>query len=235
MFIMVDGIDGSGKSTVIDFWAEELKASGKNVCSLKSFWQEHGRHPTPNELGDCDIILSAEPTFVEKGKEIREKMIRDGSSATPMDIARAYADDRLVLYHKVLLPLLHAGKTILQDRGVSTSLCYQPFHHTELTEGIVSEFPGNAYALDHAPEHLVIVDAPADAAMARLDNREKQDHAIFERKEFLELARARFLHPAYQKLFTDHGTHIHILNGGAPIAILKQEAIQLLKQLTINT
>lgn len=228
MFIMVDGIDGSGKSTVIDIWAEELKTMGKVVCSLKSFWKKHGRHPAPEELGPCDTILSAEPTFVEKGREIREQMIREGSSATPLDIARAYAEDRMILYQAVLLPLLEQGKTIIQDRGVSTSLCYQPLHHAELTPETVSELPGNAFALDHAPDHLVIVDAPAAAAMARLTDREKQDHALFERRDFLEQARERFLNPDYQKIFTDRNTNIHILNGGAAIDIMKQEANRLL-------
>lgn len=230
MFIMVDGIDGSGKSTVVDAWAEALKEEGKCVCSLKIFWEKHGRHPTLEELGACDVVISAEPTFIKTGKEIRETMIREGS-ATPSELARAYADDRLVLYREVLVPLLAQGKIIIQDRGVSTSLSYQPLHHPELTPEVVSELPGNAFALDHAPDHLVIVDAPADAALARLHGRKKQDHALFERQEFLARARARFLDPAYQKLFTDRDTHIHVLNGGAPIDIMKQEAIALLEHL----
>lgn len=231
MFIMVDGIDGSGKSTVVDFWAEALHAAGKNVCSLKSFWQKHARHPAPEELEDCDVIVSAEPTFVGKGKEIRDTMIRKGSAATPMDLALAYAEDRRSLYESVLLPSLKKKKVIIQDRGVSTSLCYQPLHHPELTPALVSSLPGNAFALRHAPNHLVIVDTPAETAMLRLTEREKQDHALFERKEFLKQARTRFLEEAFQQTFRDRGTAVHCLNGETPLAIMKQEAITLLKRM----
>lgn len=227
MFIMIDGIDGSGKSTVINAWAKTLANAGKKVFFLKPYWLEHRKHPSPEEIKEYDVIVSAEPTFVGIGKKIRDILIREGS-ATPRTLAESYAEDRLVLYRDLLIPLLETGKIVLQDRGVSTSLCYQPLHDPVLTADDIASLHGNAFALDHAPNHLVIVDTPVDDALRRIGGREKQDHAVFEKKQFLEKARSRFLDQAFQKFFTDRGTRIHVLNGGKPIDIMKQEALTLL-------
>lgn len=224
---MIDGIDGSGKSTVLQAWAEALANAGKKVFFLKTYWLEHEKHPSPKEVQGYDVIVSAEPTFVGIGKQIRDILIR-ADSATPRTLAESYAEDRLILYKDLLIPLLETGKIVLQDRGVSTSLCYQPIHDPVLTADDIAALHGNAFALDHAPNHLVIVDTPVDEALKRIGGREKQDHAVFEKKQFLEKARSRFLDQTFQKFFIDRGTQIHVLNGGKPIDILKQEAFTLL-------
>lgn len=235
MFIIIDGIDGSGKSTILETWAADLAAAGKKIFSLKSYWRERHTHPTADELMDYDVILSAEPTSVWIGSAIREEMIRRGTTYTGRDIAEAYALDRLVLYQRLIVPLRQAGKIILQDRGVSTSLCYQPLQDDRLSGDLVASIPGNAFALAHAPEYLVIADTPADMAMQRLGRRQdKQDTAIFEQADFLTQARDRFLSPEYQKYFTDRGTTVRVLNSHTSLDIMKQNATQFITSLSIT-
>ncbi len=70
-FIMIDGIDGSGKSTIMNMWQEILEAQGKKLFLLKDFWQENGRHPRADEIpDDTYAIISAEPTYVWTGSSI---------------------------------------------------------------------------------------------------------------------------------------------------------------------
>jgi thymidylate kinase len=230
MFIMIDGIDGSGKSTVMEAYAAHLEEMGKKVFFLKPFWLAHGRHPRPEELDGYEAVISAEPTSVGIGKHIRDVLIREGN-ATTRALAEAFAADRMVLYKTLLIPLRDAGMLILQDRGISSSLCYQPIHDPSLTPGWVAGLPGNAFALAHAPDHLIIVDAAPEEAIKRLSGRAKQDYAVFEKEQFLRQARARFLDPDFQRYFTAAGAAVHILNGGAPLAIMQQEAVGLLNTL----
>ncbi len=231
MFIMVDGIDGAGKSTVIDTWIDFLQNKNAPILSLRTFWKTHGRHPTPEEFKPHTVIISAEPTFVGIGKKIREEMIVSGTPYTPRQIAEAYAEDRKILYAAVIVPALQKNLLVIQDRGVSTSLCYQPLHHTDLTPEVIANIPGNAFALTHAPNHLILVDIEPAIAISRLLERQKQDRALFEKESFLIKARQRFLSHSYQELFRSRGTHIHILNGGVPLAIMKEEALRLLKHI----
>ncbi|MBU0661219.1 hypothetical protein KKG22_03495 [Patescibacteria group bacterium] len=234
MFIIIDGIDGSGKSTVLDTWGNTLESLGKKVFHLKKYWQEHKAHPTATELMDYDVIMSAEPTHAWIGKAIREEMIQDGNDYNMHDIASAYALDRLVLYKRLILPLRKAGKLIIQDRSVSTSLCYQPLASDNITMEEIAKIPGNAFALKHPPDHFVIANVSPEEAMKRLSLRtEKEDNAIFEKEQFLKKAQARFLDKTYQTYFKKHGTHIHLLDCNQKIAIMKETSITLLNHLLL--
>jgi thymidylate kinase len=73
--IMIDGIDGSGKTTITQYWKEYLESQGKKVFDLKSYWKAHDRHPTFEEIKDYDVLLSAEMSYTVIGKVLREELI----------------------------------------------------------------------------------------------------------------------------------------------------------------
>ncbi|MBD3311076.1 MAG: hypothetical protein GF349_01085 [Candidatus Magasanikbacteria bacterium] len=233
MYIVIDGIDGSGKSTVIKAWADFFVNQNKKVFDLKNYWQKKHCHPNPGELDDYDVVVSAEPTTVWAGASIRQEMILNGKNYTPTSMADAYALDRMVLLKRLILPLRSKNKIILQDRSVSTSICYQPLQtNSNLKMDDIAAIEGNTYALNNAPEHLVIADVNANEAINRLSGRvEKQDLAIFEKKNFLEKAAHTFKSPDYQKYFTERGTQIHLLDCNEKIDIMKQRGIELLQSI----
>lgn len=232
MFIMVDGIDGSGKSSVIDAWKEYLTAQGNTIFDLRDTWKKRGAYPEYSELKSYDFIFSGEPTYVGVGKVIREELIAKNNNYTQNAIAEAYALDRLVLYKKIIIPALEDGKCVIQDRGVSTSLCYQTVGDTKLSFEEVAALEGNALALAYAPNHLVLIEANTNIAIERLSKRlEKQDNVIFEKNVFLEMASAQFKNPAFLNLFKERNTAVHYLSGNDELGIMKHKSIDLLKQL----
>lgn len=227
-FIMLDGIDGSGKSTIIDAWKEDLKTQGKSVFELKAYWRDHGNHPPLELLMDYDVIISAEPTYVGIGQAIRTEMITQGAAYSATATASAYALDRLILYTKLLVPLRAAGKLIIQDRGVSTSLCYQPIQG-DISMATVAALEGNAFCLSHAPDVLILAHIPPTKAIERLGTRtDKQDNAQFEQLSFLTRAHETFHSDAYQALFTAHGTTVRTIDTSVGPSAMKEEAIRLL-------
>lgn len=231
-FIVIDGIDGSGKSTILEFWISKLQSQNKKIFSLKDYWRTHHTHPTPEELSSYDVIISAEPTYVGTGEAIRSEMIKNGTNYSPSALADSYALDRLVLYKRLILPLLAQGKIILQDRSVSTSLCYQSVQENGLSMEDIASREGNAFALEHAPAHLVLVDVDVKKAMQRLEHRsEKDDNAIFEKEKFLKLAQERFLSEEYQNYFRSRGTQVHVLISEDTLEQMKPKAEALLEKL----
>ncbi len=232
MFIMVDGIDGSGKSTVVETWKEHLIAEGNPVFDLKKYWRETGTSPSLSELKNYDFIISGEPTYVGVGAVIRQELIRQGTSYSARSIAEAYALDRLVLYHTLLIPLLQEGKIIIQDRGVSTSFAYQPVTDPAITPSYLESLEGNRVALEHRPDYLVLINTPASVAMERLQSRtDKQDNVIFEQRALQEKLANRFGSSDYQNFFSCHGTVIKELPGHTNIDILQADSIALLTSL----
>lgn len=235
MFVVIDGIDGSGKDTILDAWVEHLIAEGKKVLNLKSWWSKQHAHPQPEDLQDCEVLISTEPTFTWVGAAIRFEMIQKGRSYSPQAIAEAYALDRLILYKRVILPALQRGALVLQSRSVSSSLAYQTaMGDPPLSPEYVSSIPGNAFALKHAPDHLFICDLDPAVAMKRLGGRtEKQDAAIFEKQEMLEKLRANFKSDWYQKLFEQRGTTIHHFPTDTDIDTMIKQSLNWLKH-TLN-
>ncbi|MEK7644138.1 MAG: hypothetical protein AAB390_02440 [Patescibacteria group bacterium] len=232
MFIIIDGIDGSGKSTIINNWTTYLRSQNKKIFILKDYWREFHTHPTFAEIEKYDVVISAEPTNVWTGLAIREELIKNGNDYPAETIAEAYALDRFMLYRRLIIPYLNLGKIVIQDRGVSTSLCYQPIQSQNLSMDDVAVIEGNALALKHAPDHLVIADVPAEIALARLDERtDKQDTAIFEKLDFLQKARTKFTDENYLSYFKKQGTKIHILDTNEKVDIMESIAVRLLEEM----
>ncbi len=228
---MIDGIDGSGKGTIIDVWKQHLTESGNAVFDLKKYMLDTGHLPDISELRAYEFIFSCEPTYTGIGKVIREELIRNGTSYPSLAIAEAYSLDRLVLYTKLIIPLLAQEKCVIQDRGVSTSLTYQTIQ-TGLNLEQVTSLPGNQLALKHRPDYLLLTQVSPEAVMERLAKRtEKQDNVIFEKLAFQTKFAKQFASPEFQKLFTDVGTKIITLSTDQKIDIMKAEAVTLLKSI----
>lgn len=229
---MVDGIDGSGKSTVIKTWKDRLAQDGNAIFDLKAYWLKTGRYPELSELRGYDFIFSSEPTEVGIGRVIRDELIKNGTGYPPRAVAEAYALDRLVLYKKIIIPLLADKKCIIQDRGITSSLAYQPLADKRLTLKFLSTLPGNALALNHRPNHIVLLTVDYDRAIKRLiGRRNKQDNVVFERAAFQKKLARVFASRQYQSFFTRRGSRVYELPANEKLATMRGRAVKLLHQL----
>ena len=229
MFIIVDGLDGSGKSTVVKAWNNYLAAAGNGIFDLKNYLKNHDHYPELSEIKSYDFISSCEPTDTGIGKVIREELIKTGTNYPVQAVADAYALDRLVLYTKIIIPLLRDGRCIFQDRGISSSLAYQSVSDSKLTLKKISSLPGNALALRHRPDYLIIVDTKPKNCLNRLNHRAKKDNVIFEKLNFMTKLEKIYHSRPFLNLFKKHGTNIIFLNGNVKADIMEAEAIKILK------
>lgn len=232
MLIMLDGIDGCGKSTVIQAWKNHLTSRGNAVFDLKKYWQDTGRYPQLSELKSYDFIFSCEPTYTGIGQVIRQELVKKDTNYPPRAVAEAFSLDRLVLYTKIIIPLLKEGRCVIQDRGISSSLAYQTAQNPELTFKIISSLVGNQLALEYNPEHLILLDLKPEEAMRRLDGRGgKKDNVIFERLDFLTKLNKQYRSKKFKEIFSERGTKIHLLPTDVKIDIMNKEAVSLLQKI----
>ncbi len=236
MLLMLDGIDGSGKSSIITAWKEYLTKEGNTIFDLKDYWKQNNNYPDYKQLNAYDFIFCCEPTYTGIGKVIREEFIQTSNDYSPIAIAEAYALDRLVLYKKIIVPALADGKCIIADRAVSTSLCYQHLEPANLSLDEIAALPGNDFALKYPPEHLILLSINPEIAIKRLTDRQnKQDNAIFEKLDFLKKAAAAFASEEYQNFFTKLGTNVLYLPAEDGIDIMKVKATELLSKILNKT
>lgn len=170
-FITFEGVDGSGKTT--------------QVRLLRQFLDQQG----------VEYVFTREPGGTDLGEQIRRILLdpahRDMGVETE---ALLYAASRAQLTRQVIRPALDAGKTVLCDRFVDSSLCYQGFGG-----GLDLDFVRD---LNHRateglkPDLTLLFDMPPDDAAQRRrrgseDRMERKDLAFHERvrEGYLTLAR----------------------------------------------
>jgi len=231
-FIIVDGIDGSGKGAVVNFFRDFARVEKKKIFDLREYWQTNHRFPKIEELKGYKVILSAEPTFAWVGAAIRREIVRENRrNYSALSTAQAYALDREILYQRVLLPALKKGLWVFQERSFTTSLIYQPIQAENLPLKKVLAITGNALALKNNPDLLIITKLSPKIALQRLAGREKKDKAIFEKLAFLEKAEKRFLSPWFRKIFSRRGTRVVYLDTNKKLAETKKDCEGVWKRL----
>lgn len=206
---MVDGIDGSGKASIIKSltdWAENKKLK---ILDLKNYWKTKHTFPEPEEISEYDVIISAEPTFSMIGQAIREEIVRENNRAySAWTTAEAFSLDREILYRRVIIPALEQGKIIFQERGVTTSIVYQPVQKESVELKKILELSGNKLALEYRPDLIIIATVDPKEAIKRLAERNKKDNSIFEKLPFLEKVDERFTAPWFRELMEARGSKI---------------------------
>lgn len=209
-FIIVDGLTGSGKSTVLDAvtnWAVEC---GHRIFRLQD-WQE-STPPRFEDIPDYDVYFTFEPTRSWVGAAIRHELSRTDEPYGGEELAHAFALDRELNYRRLILPALSAGKTVIQDRGVSSSIVYQPVMPGSVPVETILSLPGNKLALAHAPNALVLTKLPATVAASRIAQRGGESKGVFADVEFLKKQEERFASPWFHQLFEERGTKIFELD-----------------------
>jgi dTMP kinase len=231
MFLMIDGIDGSGKGTIVSCLREALQEAGKNVADLPAIMKQ-GRFPEEKDWRDADVVVTTEPTYAGVGAVLRTELLRD-ASYDPGTVAAAFSVDREMHYRRVIIPACAAKKCIISERGISSSLAYQVT--AGLPEADVLAFAGNALAMEHAPDFLVLADIDPETAIARLAARAgKQDDSYFERAPFLRTLAARYRDPAYRTLFETRGTTLIDLSTAGTIEETRERCKKTLLSLILS-
>jgi dTMP kinase len=232
LFVMVDGIDGSGKSTIIQGIADWLKKNNLKIFDLKNYWIKHKNYPELYKVLKADVIVSAEPTLVWVGEAIRQELIHNKGveKYSARLTAEAFSIDRAILYKKIIIPALKVGRIIIQDRGVTTSLVYQPAQSGKISIKKLLKLEGNALALHWAPDILLIADVKPEIAMERLKKRiAKQDNVIFEKLAFQKKIYRRFKSRWFKNLLKNYGSQVAYIDAAQPPQQMIKEAIEILK------
>jgi thymidylate kinase len=230
LFIMIDGIAGSGKTTVIKAMYEWVESH--YTCFRLEDWTKD-RPPTFDDVKNTDVLFTLEPTRQWVGAAIRQEMSQTEHPYDGLELAHAFSLDRQLMYRRLILPALDAGKIIIQDRGVSTSLVYQPIMPNGISAQDVANLPGNKLALEHAPDHLILTSVPVEQIVERIRMRPSSQGAagVFADVELARRVDAVYRAPWFRELFTSHGTQFHTLDTSGTLEQSKTNAVDLISKL----
>jgi dTMP kinase len=149
MFIVIEGIDGCGKTT--------------QACRLAG-WLE-------DRLGEGNVLSTREPGGWSGGKFIRE-FILGGSLQTRWGEFFAFMMDRCEHAERVITPALASGKCVLCDRYTPSTLAYQVFSDRRLPERVVRHMAALPDVVGlPLPDCICFLDIDAETARKRLEAR----------------------------------------------------------------
>ena len=145
-FIVIEGIDGCGKTTQI----EELSKWLPNSGLLRK---------------DSKLITTREPGGSQLGKKLR-KLILDNNEKKPSSLAELllYSADRAEHVSKIIAPALNNNDWVISDRFADSTLAYQGYGRNinlEIIKNIESivcqgEYPDLTFFLEISPEESIL-------------------------------------------------------------------------------
>lgn len=102
LFIVMEGPDGSGKTTQINLLKEYLEEAA------------------------YECLITREPGGTVIGEEVRQLILNpEHKEMSPVTEMLLYAASRAQLVHEVIGPALEEGKIVISDRFVDSSIVYQ--------------------------------------------------------------------------------------------------------------
>ena len=172
-FITIEGSEGVGKTTNINFIVDYLTKNNRR------------------------IIETREPGGTAAAEEIRNILLNSNGELIP-DIAELllFFAARSLHLENVILPALVAGKFVICDRFTDATIAYQGYGR-----GFDIERINNIAQWVHAdiqPDLTILLDAPAEIGMQRAKKRGAIDRMESEEISFYERVREGYLQLAEQ-------------------------------------
>ncbi len=145
LFISLEGIDGSGKSTQAELLAEGLEAAGH------------------------DVLLTREPGGSPGAEEIRALVLRGDparwSAETEILLFTAARRDHM---ERVIQPALDAGRIVVCDRFADSTRMYQGLSRGDLRDLVDSL---HDLMIGREPDLTILIDMDPSAGLARAKGR----------------------------------------------------------------
>ena len=170
IFITIEGPDGSGKTTILQMLAENLEKEGHAV------------------------VATREPGGIEIAEQIRKVILDPENTAMdPRTEALLYAAARRQHLAEKVKPALNAGKVVLCDRFVDSSLAYQG-HARGL--GIDEVYSINEFAIENMmPAMTLYFDVAPEIGLERINkNKGREVNRLdMEKLEFHQKVREGYM------------------------------------------
>ncbi|MFP3903080.1 MAG: dTMP kinase, partial [Armatimonadota bacterium] len=200
-FIVLDGIDGCGKSTQATLVEKALADRG------------------------MDVVLTREPGGTRIGRRIRQVLLDPETGDTdPLTEALLFCADRAEDVNSLIRPALQEGKIVVCDRFASATAVYQGYAG-ELGFELANTLNDIA-TRGLAPNLLIILDIDFENARNRLQETGREaDRMERNSRDYFERVREGFI-----KYAETHATSAVIVNANRPIETVHKEIMAVVNR-----
>lgn len=150
LFVTVEGIDGSGKTTACDAIDRQYKR----------------------------VVRTQEPSELWTGKQVRRAISND-SDTHPLSTFYLFMADRVHHIEEEVKPAMEDGMLVVSDRYADSTLAYQPVALREHVRYPQQWMEKVMDPWNFEPDLTIYIDVPVDVAMQRVAGDEEYEKAEF--------------------------------------------------------
>lgn len=195
LFITFEGADGCGKTTQIKLAAEYLKNKG------------------------YDVILTREPGAKGLGEQLREILLNYDGIVSDRCESFLFLADRAQHIDTIVVPAVDAGKIVLCDRHIDSTVAYQGYGRGQDIEQINKL---NMIATNNRkPDLTIVFDIDVETSMSRVGN--EKDRMESSGTEFFNKVRHGYLEIAKQE-----PQRVRVLDSAKSIEEIHESVIKLI-------
>jgi len=207
IYIALEGIDGSGKSTQVE--------------RLKEYFQKKGK----------EVVTTREPRKTEGiiGKMVQE--ILYGNIKVPsVAFQYLFSADRAMNHEELILPSLKAGKVVISDRCFWSAVPYGVLDRggdsveSENMMGLVSQSILSMYNQFTLPDYTIYLDVSSTTAMQRIDEIDGKKEIYEDQKKLATI------HKVYSWLVEQFPQEFIVIKGKQPVEKITKEIISNIKK-----
>lgn len=198
LFITFEGADGCGKTTQIKLAAEYLKNKG------------------------YDVILTREPGAKGLGEQLREILLNYDGIVSDRCESFLFLADRAQHIDTIVVPAVDAGKIVLCDRHIDSTVAYQGYGRGQDIEQINKL---NMIATNNRkPDLTIVFDIDVETSMSRVGS--EKDRMESSGTEFFNKVRHGYLEIAKQE-----PQRVRVLDAAKSIEEIHEGVIKLINSL----
>lgn len=200
-FITLEGIEGVGKTT--------------NLNYVRAWLEERGH----------EVVVTREPGGTPLGEQVRELLLtpREESMSNMAELLLVFAA-RAQHLHALIEPALERGAWVLCDRFTDATFAYQGGGR-QLDAGPVALLEELVQGM-RRPDLTLLLDLPVEIGLARAKARGKPDRIETEQKAFFERVRTAYLDRAAQE-----PDRISVIDAQPPLAEVQASIDRALERL----
>lgn len=205
LFIVIEGGEGVGKSTNLEFIRAQIEKAGKPVLCT--------REPGGTPLGEClrSILIEKDSVSI-------------GANAEALLMFAA----RMQHLEDVILPALRRGMWVLCDRFTDASYAYQGGGRG-LGGARIKMLEQWTHA-DIQPDYVIVLDAPAKVGLQRVRKRGAEDRFEQEEIDFFERVREVYLTRA-----DGDPERYSVIDASQPLAEVQAQLAKVINELLKST
>jgi len=208
LYIALEGIDGSGKTTQVEELAKYFESKGKKVVRTRE----------PRKEGIIGDLVN--------------QILKGELKIPPKAFQYLFSTDRVIHLEEIVLPALKEGKIVISDRSFWSAVVYgildksKDYDYKEANQILVAQSILSFYHQFTAPDYTFYLHIGLDEAMKRIAQKH-EDNAkeIYETKDKVEAVRK-----GYDWLMEKFQTEITIVDGEKSIGEVTKEMINIIEK-----